>query len=188
MWIRHLTHALLLGECRWDVLFGRQGNNHWSLAESSFHLFVLSGCLNASVPAKHPKDKGHRQSKENSWEQAQPFPLIWKNLQVLVICLRVHNSKKYCWGGLGVLAVILHQITGGYCSMWLSLSHLLLRLQSLCSSKMKFPLGCLKRLKSTKQAGLDILSWGELCSQETPCNCTQPVLVFVLLQWCVSVF
>lgn len=103
-------------------------------------------------------------------------------------CLRVQNSKNIAGMDWGSLLWYCTKSLRDTCSMWLSLCHLLLRLQSLCSSEMKLSLGCLKRLTSTKEAGLDTLSWGELCSQETPCNCAQPMLGFVLLQWCVSMF
>lgn len=61
MWIRYLVYALFLGECRWHVLFGRQGNNQWSQVER-FYICWTEGCLNDFVTAKYPKDKKHRQS------------------------------------------------------------------------------------------------------------------------------
>lgn len=153
--------------------------------------FICLFYLGVSMPlfllnTPRTRDTGRvRKTAENKpslshWSE-KIFRYLWSVWEYTIL----KNIAGVDWGSLLWFCT---KSPGDTCSMWLSLSHLLLRLQSLCSSKMKFPLGCLKRLKSTKQAGLDILSWGELCSQETPCNCTQPVLVFVLLQWCVSVF
>lgn len=147
MWIRDFIYSVLLGECRWHVLFGRQGSNHWNQVESLFYLLIRRG-LNDLVTAKCPKDRSTGkvpwQGRESSWEQAYPFPLIWKKIRVFVIYLRAHNSKNISGVEWGSLLWCCTKSLWDICSVWLSLCHLLLRLQSLHSSEMKFSL---KRLR-----------------------------------------